>query len=232
MRIIGNSYDFVLGLDLGQAADFTAFCILERATGGKLRLRTLERAPLKTPYPVIVDKLVALHRNELVKDRLECVVDATGVGRPVVDMMKRASIFPLRPVLITGGAYESQDTETGYWSVPKRVLVSRLAICLQEGRLEIAPRVKDGELLKREMAAFRAKINVRTQNETYEAWREKDHDDLVLAVALAVWWAERTRRVDPKSNAESIKEGFFRERAARARTKPLAKALQNRFRKF
>ena len=28
-------------------------------------------------------------------------------------------------------------------------------------------------------------------NETFQAWRAGDHDDLVLAVALACWWAER-----------------------------------------
>jgi hypothetical protein len=27
-------------------------------------------------------------------------------------------------------------------------------------------------------------------NETFESWRERDHDDLVLAVALAAWAAE------------------------------------------
>ena len=28
-------------------------------------------------------------------------------------------------------------------------------------------------------------------NETMASWREADHDDLVLALALAVWWRER-----------------------------------------
>ena len=27
-------------------------------------------------------------------------------------------------------------------------------------------------------------------NDTFEAWREKDHDDTVLAVCLACWYAE------------------------------------------
>ena len=28
-------------------------------------------------------------------------------------------------------------------------------------------------------------------NDTYEAWRESDHDDLVLAAALATWFGEK-----------------------------------------
>jgi hypothetical protein len=34
----------------------------------------------------------------------------------------------------------------------------------------------------------RAKINLQTGHDSYEAWRERDHDDLVLAVALACYW--------------------------------------------
>jgi hypothetical protein len=35
-------------------------------------------------------------------------------------------------------------------------------------------------------AAFRAKVTL-AGNETFEAWREHDHDDLVLEVALALY---------------------------------------------
>jgi hypothetical protein len=35
------------------------------------------------------------------------------------------------------------------------------------------------------------KINISTAHDSYEAWREGDHDDLVLSVALACWAGER-----------------------------------------
>ena len=47
-----------------------------------------------------------------------------------------------------------------------------------------------GPELMQEMRAFRVKIT-RAANETFGARREGDHDDLVLAVALAAWWGER-----------------------------------------
>ncbi len=31
-------------------------------------------------------------------------------------------------------------------------------------------------------------------NDTYEAWRESDHDDLVLAAAMAAWYGEKKLR--------------------------------------
>ena len=45
--------------------------------------------------------------------------------------------------------------------------------------------------LKKELLNFRVKINISTSHDSYEAWREGDHDDLVLAVALACWRARK-----------------------------------------
>jgi hypothetical protein len=47
------------------------------------------------------------------------------------------------------------------------------------------------EVLGRELQQFRVKVNLATGNESFEAWRERDHDDLVLATALACWYASR-----------------------------------------
>ncbi len=47
------------------------------------------------------------------------------------------------------------------------------------------------DTLKRELLTFRVKINIATSHDSYDAWREGDHDDLVLAVAMACWCGER-----------------------------------------
>jgi hypothetical protein len=46
-------------------------------------------------------------------------------------------------------------------------------------------------VLERELQHFKVKINTQTGHDSYEAWRESDHDDLVLAIALSLWFAER-----------------------------------------
>src|SRR5918994_323586 len=46
-------------------------------------------------------------------------------------------------------------------------------------------------LLREELLTFRRKVSLATGHDTYEHWRESDHDDLVLACALACWWARR-----------------------------------------
>ena len=42
--------------------------------------------------------------------------------------------------------------------------------------------------LARELETFQVKLT-QAGNETFESWRERDHDDLVLAVALGCWGA-------------------------------------------
>ena len=74
--------------------------------------------------------------------------------------------------------------------VPKRDLVSVLQVLFHSKRLKIAAGVNERDTLLGELANFSAKITQHA-NDTYEAWREGQHDDLVLALALACWSFER-----------------------------------------
>jgi hypothetical protein len=59
-------------------------------------------------------------------------------------------------------------------------------------RLRIAPELAEAKVMERELRMFSVKITP-ALNETFESFRERDHDDLVLAVALAVWGGETIR---------------------------------------
>jgi hypothetical protein len=48
-------------------------------------------------------------------------------------------------------------------------------------------------VLVKELENFKAKVTV-AASDPYELWREGQHDDLVLAVALACWEGERRSR--------------------------------------
>lgn len=182
---------FTIGLDLGQARDYTAIAVLERLGKGKAthyHLRHLERPPLGTSYP----EVVTIVRSLLARAPLQgakLVVDATGVGRPVVDLLRRERLM-LTPVLITGG--DTITFEKGFYRVPKRDLVGALQVHLQGGTLKVAESLPLASTLVAELLNFKVKVNIATAHDSYEAWREGDHDDLVLATALAVWWEERS----------------------------------------
>ena len=81
------------------------------------------------------------------------------------------------------------------YGVPKRDLVAVLQILLQSRRLQFAADIPKLNELKEELRNFHVKINPETAHEGYSAWRERDHDDMVLSVALAAWWGNYLRPV-------------------------------------
>jgi hypothetical protein len=142
----------------------------------------LERLPLGTPYPGIVAHVGRLLTK--LPGRPELVIDFTGVGRPVFDMFLYSGISPTG-VVITSGTAETHHRMT--WSVPKLTLVSRLQALLHEGRLKIQRELNEAETLVRELKDFRLEFTA-AGHLTFNA-RTGKHDDLVLALAIAVWRA-------------------------------------------
>jgi hypothetical protein len=120
------------------------------------------------------------------------IADATGVGQPVVDLLEREDL-PCRiwPVTITGGA--SEGMSKGTYRVPKRDLIIGLQVRLQAGELQIAAGLKEGAALVRELADMRVQMTSGGR-EKYGA-RSGEHDDLVLAVALACWGVGKSEAV-------------------------------------
>ena len=74
--------------------------------------------------------------------------------------------------------------------MPKRDLASAPLVLMQNKQLKIAEGLALKDVLVMELRNFRVKINIATAHDSYEAWREGDHDDLVLSVALACWAGE------------------------------------------
>jgi hypothetical protein len=89
----------------------------------------------------------------------------------------------LHPVVITGG--HDVNYEGGVWKVPKRHLVGTIQASLQTGRVKFASQLPEAKTLASELQNFQLTIT-ENANDTYEG-RKGSHDDLVLAVALALW---------------------------------------------
>jgi hypothetical protein len=151
-------------------------------------LRHVHRFDQGTPYPEIVTSTAELMRRPELGDDPTLVVDATGVGRPVVDMLEDEDLSPIS-IWITGG---DSVTKSGQeYRVPKRELASTVQALLQSGRLKFADGLPFAEVLREELQKFRAKIDVSTGSASFEHWREKDTDDIVLALSIAAWLARR-----------------------------------------
>jgi hypothetical protein len=217
---------YFVGLDLGQSVDYTALAVIQTVIAPpievispytrmvtyqpskeppKLHVRHLERFPLGTRYPSIVSA-IAQRLPALEEDgaRPSLVVDKTGVGAPVVDLFEDAGLRPIA-ITITGGTTPSQDGRG--WHVPKRDLISTLQVAFQNHRLKINQDLPTAPTLTNELLNFKVKIST-AGNATYEAWRESVHDDLVLAVALAVWYAERPQPGIALRTPSTIRRSF------------------------
>jgi hypothetical protein len=165
-------------------------------------VRHLERPPLGTNYVDVVERILELLAS--LEDReLVLAVDTTGVGRPVADMLKSRLRKWLRAgqkrdittgwIIITGGDSVTK-AEGGGIRVTKRDLASAPLVLMQNNQLKIAQDMRLAETLRKELLNFKVKINIATAHDSYEAWREGDYDDLVLAVAMACWCGERYLR--------------------------------------
>ncbi len=202
-QTIETEKSLFIGLDLGQAKDFTALGIIEcvrsvNTFSGKdeitqLNCVHLQRWQLRTSYPAIVADVVRMINSlkpvQSPDYKPVLAIDATGVGAPVVDLFKQENInAELRPIQIVGGANISE--EFGMTRVPKRDLVSVVQVGLQNKTLKIANELAEAGTLARELQNFTVKITD-SANDVYGAWREGNHDDLVLAVALALWTANK-----------------------------------------
>jgi hypothetical protein len=153
-----------------------------------LHLRHLQRYPLGTPYPAIIEDVGKLLSSNLLRyKRVAFLVDKTGVGGGVFDSFVHAGLDPLG-VSIHGGDSVSRDGNV--YRVPKRDLVSAVQVLLQNDRLKIAQGLPLADTLKVELLNFRVKIDPKTAHDSYSHWREADHDDLVLATAMACWFRQ------------------------------------------
>ena len=155
-----------------------------------LFLRHLERIGLGTRYPVVVERVgQLLSTYPLRNNRAAFLVDKTGVGASVVDHFIMAGLHPIA-VTIHGGSSVTNDPQVLGYRVPKRDLVSATQVLLQNGRLKIAKELPLAETLRKELLSFRVKIDPKTAHDSYEHWREGDHDDLVLSTAMACWYRQ------------------------------------------
>jgi hypothetical protein len=184
---------FYVGLDLGQKRDHAAVAVVEKgADESHFGVRHLERMPLGTPYPDVVERVREMVRDEKLVGRCSLAVDGTGVGAPVVDLLRSAELgCDLSAVTITAGDHESQSGEV--WSVPKRDLIGGVQVLLEKGELRIARELREAGALMRELLDVRMTMagsgRVRLGADGFG-----EHDDLVIALALACWRAKRTQR--------------------------------------
>ena len=207
--------NYVAGLDLAQTHDWSALIVCEhwlKAEGEEERVRTTEwggqyrdRVPVwrdcydvvgclrwrGTAYPQLVDEICRLVTDSPLHRHVSLTVDATGVGRPVLDLFDVASRegrldFWTNEITLTAGEHEGVGGRT----VPKFAIVQNVEVLMQTGRLKVVPTIPLADVLREELQNFKAKLTL-TGRVRLEA-EGSGHDDLVMALALATWRPRKT----------------------------------------
>jgi hypothetical protein len=201
-----------IGMDVGQKHDPTAICVAEmdmRVTGRILHrhatgqtqcsaeckpemaahftARFLQRLPLGTSYPNVAERLVAIVGGLRARgiDRMELRIDSTGVGAPVVDIMRNAlRSEPCQIVAVTFTHGDRYVRDGALATLGKAFLVSRLQALLQTTRIEL-PNTAEAKALAEELQVYEIRID-QDANDKYGAFKVGAHDDLVTALGLSV----------------------------------------------
>jgi len=171
----------ILSVDLGQSNDYTAVSVIE-PIGDLFKVIHLERYPLGMSYPDQVERISQLY-GKISSPSL--VVDRTGVGRAVTDLLNG-----LRPIALTITSGNEATKDGKIWNIPKRDLIHNLVVLFQSGNIRIARSLPTADILIKELLNFKLKVNIATGHDSYEAWREGVHDDLVLSVAMGAYVAK------------------------------------------
>jgi len=165
-----------LGLDLGQRRDHSALATLS-CEESRLVIRDIERFPLGTSY---------LFYSEAIRERLHHIgalaavltVDAGGPGAPVVENLDRANLgIEIDPIVITSGR------QAGRGTVPRKMLLGNLIRLIDCKRLVTHKALENWPILVAEMLDLNAS--------TSHPNKTSNHDDMVIALALAAWQATR-----------------------------------------
>jgi hypothetical protein len=69
-----------------------------------------------------------------------------------------------------------------------------MQVLLQSGRIKVADALPEADTLLRELETFKAEVPTKVEDDL-AAWRERAHDDLVLATALAAGEGDRRNPV-------------------------------------
>lgn len=196
-----------LGLDLGKERDHTVLALCERrwqlgewsaarhdyARRPVLVLRDLVRLPLNTAYtqvPQVIKNVFTRYEAVSpyavsVKTARDVVVDAGGVGGGVLDIIREAQHTKYLPSLrlvpvFTSAGHEPGLTATGCYTVPKRDLLTAVRAGVEARSIVVPRRLQLASELFRELSGFRQ-----------SGQSTAKHDDLAMALCLAVWWATR-----------------------------------------
>jgi hypothetical protein len=144
-----------------------------------------ERLPLKQSFVTQAAYLKALSLREPYRSAgCEWIVDRTGVGGAMVDVMSDTYNLHCIRVAITSGRNPGSDRD-GSLTIPKGELMSALMAAFANRELQISPALPDYAEVMKQMKAMQ--VSFTTHNSMVFNGASGVHDDFCTAFALALY---------------------------------------------
>jgi hypothetical protein len=159
------------GLDLARRRDFSALVTLEIAAE-----RAVVTRALRLPQAAYREQLALI--NPLISDLDRLAYDAGGVGDAVGEGLPTTA-FPI--VIVAGNC--PPDLKSRRWRIGKIPLIQNVLVIASHGRLVVPMEMSGAGMLRQELEHF---TMLPTRTGARLVARGRAHDDLVLALALAV----------------------------------------------
>jgi hypothetical protein len=188
---------YIVGIDLAKLHDYTALVILDTAllaVEEKYAVTVAYRYPIGIEYHRIAAHMIEQLLGSPYDGDITLVVDATGLGGPVLEQFRK-NLSSVMGVTITAGAKLSRKGND--LNLPKIILISTLLSVIENQSLYFAEGIHDLETLTQELMAFQGHFG-ESGRIRYEGRRA--HDDMVIALALAVWYTAEGRSCREKPN--------------------------------
>ena len=161
--VVGRFY--VMGVDLGRVEDFSVLVVMDTLTREVVAFERFSEIRW-TEQKLRIQRLAHQYNNAFV------VIDATGVGDPIVEDLQNVNISLY---------YEGDKPGYKFTNDSKMRLIEQLALSIEQ-RLITFPNI---EVLVEELRQFTYQIN--SGGKIIYSAPEGKHDDCVIALALANW---------------------------------------------
>lgn len=205
---------YACGLDLGRQHDRSVFAVIHhtrtpldgaegwviddhsqicrQAAVTRYDLVHMHALPLKLDYvsqALLVRELML--REPLASTKAQLVVDVSGVGVGVADLM-RSQGLRFTGVTITAG-HEQTQVDGNNYRVAKQILVSKMEAVLHANELRVPDALPEADAFRKELESFRRQSKA-SGAQTWSA-DVGEFDDRVMAVSYAIWWCTSGPRV-------------------------------------
>lgn len=200
-RVQGHSH-YWLGVDLAQAQDNTALVVIHdeqlpvwagpqrQALGERTRTITYADKFKGVSYPDVVSHVIRVMTREPLRGRTRLVVDGSGLGRVVSDLLHDAGVQHTAIQMTAGQNWKRSGR---YTNVGKTLMLENLSVLFATHELQFAQDLALREDILAELETFQLETTAAGNQVITQGKSGAHHGDLAIALAGAAFASEYLR---------------------------------------